>query len=332
MPSLKQDCSIDSASTAKDDSSVAGTDLQQGSHNSSHSWAGWAELENDPLIFGTLLLEWGVSNIQVNEVVPLESVFDHPSNQTYGLVFLSPWAAPLSDNSIKKAPKGVWFANQTSSFSCATVALMNIINNQDTLDLGEKLNAFRAKTADMSPVDRGFALDHFDHARDVHNSFSTKFDQMVVDVRLKQDAVAHEKQKKKAAATANSKRPRKKAKIEEEYEDDEDDAGFHFVAYVPVGGSVWRMDGMEPLPRKVGEVSDGVDWIMMVLPELQATWESASNTSMEFSLLSLTVRTESSTMKADEEKMARVREDWGPFIAHMVKLHAEKGDLKQKTA
>lgn len=68
----------------------------------------------------------------------------------------------------------------------------------------------------------------------------------------------------------------------------------------------------------------------MVLPELQATWESASSTSLEFSLLSLTALSESSSQKEEEEKMLRVREDWGPFIAHMVKLHAEKGDLKNR--
>lgn len=209
---------------------------------------------------------------------------------------------------------------------------MNIINNQTTLDLGEQLNDFRLKTADMSPMDRGLALDRFDHVRDFHNSFSTSFDRMVVDLRLKQDAIAYEKEQKKKAAAANSKRPRKKAKIEEDSTDDEEDVGFHFVAYVPAGGFVWRMDGMEPLPRKVGSLSDGVDWIMMVLPELQAKWESASNTSMEFSLLSLTALKDFSSVKADEEKMERVREDWGPFIAHMVKLHAEKGDLRDKLA
>ena len=212
---------------------------------------------------------------------------------------------------------------------------MNIVNNKDGLDLGGHLNAFRSRTADMSPKDRGLALDRFDHVRDVHNSFSTPIDRMVVDLRLKQDSVAAEKEKKRkeaaAKAAAKAKRPRKRAKIEEDSEEDEE-AGFHFVAYVPAGGFVWRMDGMEPFPRKLGRLSDGVDSIMMVLPELQSTWESASSTSLEFSLLSLTALGESSSQKEDEEKMARVREDWGPFIAHMVRHHAEQGDLKNRLA
>lgn len=206
---------------------------------------------------------------------------------------------------------------------------MNIINNRGDLNLGEKLNAFRSETTDLSPVDRGIALDGFSHVRDIHNSFSTEFDRMIVDLRLKEDKKIAEQEKKRAAAAAKAKRPRKKAKIEEEYYEDEG-TGFHFVAYVPAGGFLWRMDGMEPFPRKLGELCDGNDWIMMVLPELQATWESASSTTLEFSLLSLTAMTDSSHLVADEEKMARTREDWGPFIAQMIRLHAEKGDLKDK--
>jgi hypothetical protein len=92
---------------------------------------------------------------------------------------------------------------------------MNIINNRVDLDLGEKLNSFRSETTDMTPMDRGIALDGFDHVRDGHNSFSTRFDQMVVDLRLKEDSKPTEKEKKKAAAaaakaSAHARRPRLK--------------------------------------------------------------------------------------------------------------------------
>jgi ubiquitin carboxyl-terminal hydrolase L5 len=90
------------------------------------------------------------------------------------------------------APQELWFANQvsrtrcgwclvnvcvslsskTSSFSCATVALMNIINNRQDVHLGEQLDKFRSSTATLSSKDRGLALDGFDHVRNVHNSFA----------------------------------------------------------------------------------------------------------------------------------------------------------------
>lgn len=202
---------------------------------------------------------------------------------------------------------------------------MNIVNNRTDLDLGENLNEFRASTMDMTPKDRGIALDSFDHVRDVHNSFANDFDKMNVDLRLKQDVLAAEKSKKAAA----SKWPRKRRR-QEEFEEDE--VGFHFVAYVPVRGTVWRMDGMERLPRRVGSLSEGGSWVAMVLPELQAQWESAAGTAMEFSLLALTAMTDSSSLEVDRVKMERAREDWGPFIAQLVRLHAEKGSLQEELA
>jgi ubiquitin carboxyl-terminal hydrolase L5 len=200
---------------------------------------------------------------------------------------------------------------------------MNIINNHATVNLGQALNEFRAETMDMAPKDRGIALDHFDFVRDVHNSFATDFDKMNVDLRLKQDFALAEKRKK----AARSKRPRKKRKQDEEFFEDEN--GFHFVAYVPAGGGVWRMDGLERLPRKLGAVDDGDSWVAVVLPELQAELESATSCALEYSLLSLTVTDDSSSLDAHKVKMDRTRENWGPFLAQMMKVHAEKGTLRE---
>ena len=33
---------------------------------------------------------------------------------------------------------------------------------------------------------------------------------------------------------------------------DDDDASFHFIAYVPVGDNVWKLDGLERQPQKLG--------------------------------------------------------------------------------
>ena len=203
---------------------------------------------------------------------------------------------------------------------------MNIINNRIDLDLGEELNNFRAQTDSMTPTDRGVALDKFEHVRNVHNSFSTSIDRMVVDVRLKQDITADQKAKRAAA----SKRPRKKRK--QEVFEEEEDNGFHFVAYVPAGGFVWKMDGMEVLPRKIGALSDDTDWLMMVLPELQATWESASSSDLEVSLLSLTARIDTTELEADEEKMERIREDWGASLTGLMRLQSGKGGVKATIA
>lgn len=174
----------------------------------------------------------------------------------------------------------------------------------------------------MTPKERGLALDAFDHVREVHNSFATDFDKMNVDLRLKQDFIAAEKKKK----AQQSKRPRKKRKNIEEFDDEEN--GFHFVAYVPAEGYVWKMDGMEVYPRQVGPLSGADSWVAMVLPELQAQWESASTNDLEFSLLSLTKMRDKSSLEEDQSRMDRLREDWGPFFAQVIRIHAEKGTLK----
>jgi ubiquitin carboxyl-terminal hydrolase L5 len=189
--------------------------------------------------------------------------------------------------------------------------------------LGSELNQFRSSTNGMTPRDRGIALDGFAYIRRIHNSFSTEIDRLNVELRLKQDYQAAMKAKKAAAST---KRGRRKRKTEEEIVDQEN--GFHFVAYVPAGGCVWRMDGMEPFPRRIGEL--GESWVMAVLPEIQTTLGSAEGSGLEYSLLSLTSVTDSASLEDDRRRMERVREDWNPFIATLMRLHANRGDLKEK--
>ena len=125
------------------------------------------------MIFSTLLREWGAPNIDVQEIFELDYLFDAKPESTYGLILLSRWAPADTENDITKAPEGVWFANQVQSFSCATVAIMNIIMNHPELDLGQYLNTFRTVTNSMKPLDRGWTLDRNDKIRDVHNSFGT---------------------------------------------------------------------------------------------------------------------------------------------------------------
>jgi hypothetical protein len=75
-------------------------------------------------------------------------------------------------------------------------------------------------------------------------------------------------------------------------------------------------------------VSEGDSWLLKTLGDLQGQWASAEANQLEFSLLSLTASDKSNV--EEEQNMQRAREDWGPFIAYMVKLHAQKGDLKPK--
>src|ERR1700722_8273958 len=48
---------------------------------------------------------------------------------------------------------------------------------------------------------------------------------------------------------AKDKKKQKKRKLEEY---DEDDAAFHFIAYVPIQGDVWKLDGLDFQPTNIG--------------------------------------------------------------------------------
>lgn len=172
---------------------------------------------------------------------------------------------------------------------------------------------------------------------------------MNIDMRLKDDVMeAAKKQKRREQELkGKSKRKGKKRRKRASFDHEDEENGFHFIAYVPANSAVWRMDGMEPLPRRIGKaccfirtcfthiltgaLEDGDNWLMKTLADLQSQWESAEANQLEFSLLSLTARTEDVAV-GEDEKMMKTRENWGPFIAHMIKLHSEKGDLRSRIA
>ena len=54
----------------------------------------------------------------------------------------------------------------------------------------------------------------------------------------------------KNEASARSKGGKKSKDSE-----DESVAGFHFIAFVPVDGRVWKLDGLERQPQNLGENS-----------------------------------------------------------------------------
>lgn len=68
-----------SSSTLSHKGDDAASDEPPAAEEVTGSWSGWAEIENDARIFTTLLREWGVPDVHVHEIIPLESVFNHPA-------------------------------------------------------------------------------------------------------------------------------------------------------------------------------------------------------------------------------------------------------------
>jgi ubiquitin carboxyl-terminal hydrolase L5 len=84
---------------------------------------------------------------------------------------------------------------------------------------------------------RGLALTNFSFLRNLHNSLSRASERAGLDIAL-MDA-------------AKSKRKGKS---------DEVDESFHFIAYVPVNGVLWELDGLRRQPVRLG-------WIILFCAE-----------------------------------------------------------------
>lgn len=90
----------------------------------------------------------------------------------HGLIFLFRYRSDDETKQEASCPEHVWFANQTHENACATVSLLNIINNIPNADLGDNLRNFKDFSADFPPALRGDAIGDFEFVKQIHNSFA----------------------------------------------------------------------------------------------------------------------------------------------------------------
>jgi len=72
----------------------------------------------------------------------------------YGLVFCFHWAKDSHRPADFKDPTAerVWFANQLSDDACASLAILNVVFNCPSIDVGRDLELFKMETREMSSV------------------------------------------------------------------------------------------------------------------------------------------------------------------------------------
>ncbi|KAI9844487.1 MAG: hypothetical protein M1837_005570 [Sclerophora amabilis] len=232
-------------------------------------WKGFCEIESEPAFFNVMLREFGVKGYKVQEVLGLdEEILAFLPKPIYGLIFLFRYGEDGVESEESSCPPGVWFANQTSHNSCASIALLNIVNNIPGADLGEELQAFKEITKNLSPALRGDQIANFSFVRNVHNSFARKMDMLNTDLNMQNDV-----------DESKSKRKKKKSVYKEE-------AGFHFIAFVPIEGQVWKLDGLDGQPHNLGEIG-GSDWLKLAVPVIEERMGLYENQSIQFALLGL---------------------------------------------
>jgi ubiquitin carboxyl-terminal hydrolase L5 len=148
------------------------------------------------------------------------------------------------------------------------------------VDVGEELRDFREFTMPLPAEFRGEALSNSERIRDVHNSFA------------RSSPFADETQR---------------------HPDDETEDAFHFIAYTPVGGTLYELDGLQPAPISHGSCPDGEfpDRVMDVLRRRIARYDA---TEIRFNLLAVVrdLRLRAREL-GDDEMLAREqrkRADW----------------------
>lgn len=134
------------------------------------------------------------------------------------------------DQSVDGGAPRVFFAHQVIQNACATQAVLSLLMNtvgvpddeeaaaDDGVALGPVLTGFREFVESFDAELKGEAISNSDTVRAVHNSFSRPSPFVDDDRDAPQDR------------------------------DEEDDGLFHFVAYVPVGGRLYELDGLHPFP------------------------------------------------------------------------------------
>ncbi|KAJ5613475.1 hypothetical protein N7528_007129 [Penicillium herquei] len=238
---------------------------QSATHLQKDTWNGFCEIESEPALFNVMLREFGVKGVKVQEVVSLDEEMMAFLNQPiYGLIFLFRWREDDSKNQEAICPDGLWFANQTANNACASVALLNIVNNIPNVDLGENLQHFKDFTMDFTPALRGDAINNFEFVKRIHNSFARKMDILNADLQLRSDS----KSKKRSKGQ----------------DDNETDGSFHFIALMPAMGQLWKFDGLERQPQALGKCSED-DWLELARPNLLDRMAAYEEGQIEFSIL-----------------------------------------------
>ena len=125
--------------------------------------------------------------------------------------------------------------------------------SDSVVDVGETLREFREFTMALPPEFRGEVLSNSEKIRDVHNSFA------------RSSPFVDETQR---------------------HPDDGGEDAFHFVAYTPVRGVLYELDGLQPAPISHGRCGAG-EFPARVMEVLQRRVARYEATEIRFNLLAM---------------------------------------------
>lgn len=225
---------------------------------------GWNTIESDAGVFTFLLDNLGVKGVQFEELISLDPESIQALSPVYGIIFLFKYPStsstntdgtPLDGTHDHDAAEDMFFAAQTIQNACGTQALLSVLLNHDNeegISIGQKMTEFKEFTSAFPAEFRGEALSNSELIRDVHNSFA------------KSSPFVDETQR---VAT-------------------EDDDVYHFIAYTPVNGVLYELDGLQPAPISHGKC-EFQEFPTKVVEVLQRRIARYPATEIRFNLLAM---------------------------------------------
>ncbi|RIA92654.1 ubiquitin carboxyl-terminal hydrolase [Glomus cerebriforme] len=228
----------------------------------------WVKLQSEPKLFTALMYDLGVRGAQATEVFVLDDTVDFDEfGEIYGFVYLFRMMGDIKN--LYKAeeytpvenPNNVYFANQVVDNACATLAVLNIALNNPEMEIGDDLREFKEFTKDFSPPTKGFAITNHPSFRLIHNSMA----------RHPEEALVVEEASGKSNAAV-----------------DDTAEVYHYIAYVPIDGEVWQLDGLYPHPVSVGKYSDRKKWYDAAREVMRARTQGFYAEQINFVLLAIT--------------------------------------------
>lgn len=265
------------SSTKGGDHSAIFSNEPRGMKISKENWQGFCEIESEPAYFSAILRDIGVEDVTVREVFALTpDLLDMLPQPIHGLILLFRYREFGQEDQATTCPHDVWFANQhPGQNSCGTLAMTNILMNHPDVKLGEHMTQFKDFTRDMTPSQRGEAFASFDFVKKIHNSFAKKMDILENDKHLsskvkRSKLLKEQKQSTKPEITTKASTSRSRARrhspesnASDHSTDSFEENGHHFIAFVPVGTSVYKLDGMDAQPTDIGsfDPAAGEDWL-----------------------------------------------------------------------
>mmetsp|Transcript_15095 Transcript_15095/g.26217 ORF Transcript_15095/g.26217 Transcript_15095/m.26217 type:complete len:347 (+) Transcript_15095:53-1093(+) len=218
----------------------------------------WTTIESDPGVFTELIERIGVSGVQVEELWSCDKESLLQLSPVYGLIFLFKYVK----DEVKRTPAPdtlgtVFFAQQVIQNACATQAILSILLNiapgTPGISLGPELTSFREFTSELPPDMKGLAISNSDLIREQHNKFH-----------------------------------KPESLVPDEKEESKDGEAFHFIAYLPVGETLYELDGLQAGPFALAEgLNSESDWLEAVVPHIQARMQRYAASEVRFNLMGL---------------------------------------------